>query len=292
MYGIACAPTDCTTSLRIGSEVEMDKEMRTVGKKFERDVFRYSVTKGVALISIDRPPLNVLSFSHYHALSTKILQAIESKEAKAVVVTGSNKAFISGLDIEEISRIRTPAENNRATLAVKILFRKIEKLPRPVIAAINGNCFGGGLELAMACHLRVASRDARLGLPEINLAAIPSFGGTQRLPKIVGKAKALELILTGRLLSGDEAASIGLVNEACPAEGLLERTVFLAHQIASKSVMAVEAATRATTEALEVDIERGGSLESRLSSELTGTYNMKEGLAASFEKRKPVFRDR
>ena len=255
------------------------------------DVFRYSVTEGVGLITIDRSPVNVLSFSQYHQLCTRILQLSGKKEARVVIVTGSNKVFVSGLDIKEINNIKTPEENDEATLKVKALFRKIEKLSRPVIAAINGNCFGGGLELAMACHLRLVSRDAKLGLPEINIATIPTFGGTQRLPKIVGKAKALELILTGKVISGEEAASIGLVNEACLPEALLDRAVSLARQIASKSITAVEAATRATTEALEVDIERGTRLESHLSSELTGTYNMKEGLAAFLEKRSPIFRD-
>ena len=216
---------------------------------------------------------------------------MERKKRKVVIVTGSNKIFISGLDIGEINRIKTPQENDEVTLKVKALFRQIEKLSRPVIAAINGNCFGGGLELAMACHLRLASRDARLGLPEINIAGIPTFGGTQRLPKIVGRAKALELILTGRHISGDEAANIGLVNEACLPEELLDRAVSLAHQIASKSITAVEAATKATTEALELDIERGVRHESYLSSELVGTHNMKEGLAAFLEKRSPIFKD-
>ena len=249
------------------------------------------VTEGVALITIDRPPLNILSFSHYHELCTRILQLIGKKEAKVVIVTGRSKAFISGLDIKEIERIRTPEENDEATLKVKALFRQIEKLPRPVIAAINGNCLGGGLELAMACHLRLASRDSKLGLPEINIATIPTFGGTQRLPKIVGRAKALELILTGRLLSGDEAASIGLVNEACLQEELLDRALSLARELTSKSIMAVEAATRATTESLEMDIEKRATLESHLSSELVGTYNMKEGIAAFLQKRSPIFKN-
>ena len=257
----------------------------------DKDFLRQSMKDEVALITIDRPPLNVLSFSHYHELCTKILQLIGRKEVKVVIVTGINKVFISGLDIKEINKIKTPEENDEATLKVKALFRKIEKLSRPVIVAINGNCFGGGLELAMACHLRLASRDAKLGLPEINIATIPTLGGTQRLPKIVGRAKALELILTGRHISGEEAASIGLVNEACLPEKLLDRTVSLARQIASKSITAVEAATRAATEALEIDIEKGAILESRVSSELTGTHNMKEGLAAFLEKRSPVFKD-
>ena len=257
----------------------------------DKDFLRQSMKDEVALITIDRPPLNVLSFSHYHELCTKILQLIGRKEAKVVIVMGSNKVFISGLDIGEINRIKTPQENDEVTLKVKALFRQIEKLSRPVIAAINGNCFGGGLELAMACHLRLASRDARLGLPEINIAGIPSFGGTQRLPRIVGKAKALELILTGRHISGDEAANIGLVNEACLPEELLDRAVSLARQIASKSITAVEAATQAATKALEMDIEIGCTLESHLSSGLVGAYNMKEGLAAFLEKRSPIFKD-
>jgi enoyl-CoA hydratase len=257
----------------------------------DTDFFKCSMTEGVALITIDRPPLNVLSFSHFHELSTEILHVIGKKEAKVVIVTGTNNVFISGLDIKEINKIKTPKENDEATLKVKTFFRQIEKLSRPVIAAINGNCFGGGLELAMACHLRLARKDAKLALPEINLGAIPSFGGTQRLPRIIGRAKALELILTGKLISGEEAATIGIINEACQPEDLLNRTVSLAYQIANKSITAIEAATQATTEALEVDMEKGMRLESHLSSGLVGKYNMKEGLAAFIEKRKPVFRD-
>jgi enoyl-CoA hydratase len=258
----------------------------------DNDFFRCSVADAVAMITIHRPPLNVLSFSHYHELCVKIQQLIGEREAKVVIITGTNNVFISGLDIKEIGWIETADENTHKTMAIKAVFRQIEKLPRPVIAAINGNCFGGGLELAMACHLRLASRGAKLGLPEINIGTIPSFGGTQRLPQLVGRAKALELILTGRLISGDEAATIGLVNESCLPEELIGKAMFLARQIASKSVMAVEAATQATTEALEVDIEKGGMLESQFSSELTGTYNMKEGIAAFLEKRKPIFREK
>jgi enoyl-CoA hydratase len=261
-------------------------------KMSDKDPFKYSITEGVALLTIDRPPLNILSFSRYHELCEKVIQLVERKEAKVVIVTGSNNIFISGLNIKEIGQIETSDENTQKTMAIKSLFRRIEKLPRPVIAAINGNCFGGGLELAMACHLRLASREAKLGLPEINIGTIPSFGGTQRLPRIVGKTKALEIIITGKLISGEEAAGIGLVNEACQPEKLLDQALSLARQIASKNILAVQAAMQATTEALEVDIERGAALESRLSSELTGTYNMKEGIAAFLEKRKPVFQDR
>jgi enoyl-CoA hydratase len=285
-----------TESIRLfsgkGYHVTWIDGIRKVGKMVDKDFFRYSVTERVALLTMDHPPLNILSFEYYAELCRTMIDLIEAEKANVVVLTGIRQVFISGLDIKEIGRIETPNENTHKTMAVKALFRRIEKLPRPVIAAINGNCFGGGLELAMACHLRLASRDAKLGLPEINIGTIPSFGGTQRLPKLVGRAKALDIILTGRLISGDEAASIGLVNEACLAEKLIDQAISLARQIASKNVMAVEAATQATGEALEVDIEKGGMLESQFSSGLTGTYNMKEGIAAFLEKRKPVFQDK
>jgi enoyl-CoA hydratase len=274
----------------MAQEVEMRRDQKG-GKMFDKDFFRYSVTEGVALITIDRPPLNVLSFSHFHELCTEILQVIGKKEAKVVIVTGTNNVFISGLDIKEIGRIETPDENTRKTMAIKVLFRRIERLKRPIIAAINGNCFGGGIELAMACHMRLASREAKLGLPEITLGTIPSFGGTQRLPRIIGLAKALEIMLTGRLISGEEAFRIGLINEVCASEELLDRALSLAHEIADKSMMAVEVMVQAATEGLEHDIEKGVELESELSSTLTGTYNMREGITAFLEKRKPVFHE-
>jgi len=246
---------------------------------------------GIAVVSIDRPPLNVLSFDNYKEVCETMMDLIEAKKAKVVVLTGNQQVFVSGLDIKEIGMIETPDENARKTMAVKALFRRIERLKRPVIAAIHGNCFGGGLELAMACHLRLASRDAKIGLPEINLGAIPSFGGTQRLPRIVGRAKALEIMLAGRLISGEEAFRIGLINEVCAPEKLLDRTLSLAHEISEKSIMAVEAIVQAAREGLEQEIEQGMALESELSSTLTGTYNMKEGIKAFLEKRKPVFHD-
>jgi enoyl-CoA hydratase len=246
---------------------------------------------GVALISIDRPPLNILSFDDYKELCERMINLIEAKEVRAIVLTGHNQVFISGLDIKEIGRIETPDENTRKTMAIKGLFRRIERLQRPIVAAINGNCFGGGLELAMACHMRLASPEAKLGLPEITLGTIPSFGGTQRLPRIVGLAKALEIMLTGKLISGEEAFSIGLLNKVCASRELLDRALSLAQEIADKSMMAVEMMIRATTEGLEHGIEEGVELESELSSTLTGTYNLKEGIAAFLEKRKPLFRE-
>lgn len=255
------------------------------------DVFHCSVENRVALITIDRPPLNVLPGEYYHRLCNMVLGLIERREARAVIVTGTSKAFISGLDIKDIRAIKTPEENTQFTLGVKAIFRRIEKAPRPVIAAIDGNCFGGGLELALSCHMRLASPEARLALPEINVGTIPSFGGTQRLPRVVGRAKALELVLTGRMVSGEEALGIGLVNAVYPSGELIDRAKDLAGQIAEKNYQAVEADVRAVTEGLEMELDKGIVYESTVSSELTGTYNMEEAMAAFFERRKPVFKD-
>ncbi len=255
------------------------------------DVLKYSVENRVALITINRPPLNVLPAMDYRELCNMAITLIEKKEARAIVITGSNKVFISGLDISDINALKTAQDNDRMTLETKALFRQLEKLPRPVIAAINGNCFGGGLELALSCHIRLASLEARLGLPEIILGTIPSFGGTQRLPRLVGRAKALELMLTGRQILGEDALSIGLVNAVYPSSDLIDQAKLLAYQIAEKNYQATEAVMRATTGGLEMDFDQGSIFESTCSSELTGTYNMKEGMAAFFERRKPIYKD-
>lgn len=255
------------------------------------DAFHCSVENRVALITIDRPPVNVLPGEYYHGLCNMVLGLIERREARAVIITGTAKAFISGLDIKDIRAIKTPEENTQFTLGIKALFRRLEKAPRPIIAAIDGNCFGGGLELALSCHMRLASLEARLALPEINVGTIPSFGGTQRLPRVVGRGKALELLLTGRMVSGEEALGIGLVNAVYPSGELIDRAKDLAGQIAQKNYQAVEAAIRAATEGLEMQFDKGIVHESTVSSELTGTRNMEEAMAAFFERRKPVFED-
>jgi enoyl-CoA hydratase len=245
----------------------------------------------MALVTIDRPPLNILKFDYYKELCETMTDLIETKKAKVVVLTGSNQVFISGLDIKEIGMIQTPEENTKKTMAIKVLFRRIERLKRPIIVAINGNCFGGGLELAMACHIRLASRDAKLGLPEITLGTVPSFGGTQRLPRIVGLPKALELMLTGKPVSGEEAYRIGLINGVCAPDRLLDRALSLALEIEDRNIMAVEVIVQAAKEGIEQEVEKGMELESELSSTLTGTYNMEEGISAFLQKRKPVFHE-
>ncbi len=255
------------------------------------DILKCIVENRVALITINRPPHNVLPLTYYRELCNTVINLVEKKEARAVIITGSDKVFISGLDINDINALKTAEDNIQMTMEMKALFRQVEKLPRPVIAAIQGNCFGGGLELALSCHMRLASPNARLGLLEITLGTMPSLGGTQRLARLVGQPKGLELMLTGRQVSGEEALSIGLVNAVYPSSDLVEKAKDFACQIAEKNYQAVEGVMRATREGLEMGFDEGCVLESTLSSGLTGTYNMKEGMAAFFERRKPVYRD-
>jgi enoyl-CoA hydratase/carnithine racemase len=245
----------------------------------------------VALLTIDRPPLNILPGDSYEELADTVIGLVRRKEARVVVIAGTPKAFISGLDINDINAIETAEENDRFTGQIKNLFRQIENLPRPVIAAIDGNCFGGGLELALSCHIRLAGDTARLALPEINVGTIPGFGGTQRLPRIIGRTRALELILTGRTVSAEEAERIGLVNAVHPSKDLINQTMKLAGEICEKNYQAVEAAMHAIAEGYELELEKAVKVESTYSSSLIGSYNAKEAMAAFFEHRKPVFRD-
>ncbi|MGD2103877.1 MAG: enoyl-CoA hydratase-related protein, partial [Anaerolineae bacterium] len=170
--------------------------------------------------------------------------------------------------------------------------RKIETSSKPVIAAINGFCLGGGLELAMACHMRICSDRARLGQPEINLGLIPGWGGTQRLPRIVGKGKALEMILTGDMVTAQEAYRIGLVNKVVPAGAILKEARGLARKIVSKSSCCIAAALRAVTAGLETDIEEGLDREKEQFVRLADTEDIREGVSAFLEKRQPEFKDR
>jgi enoyl-CoA hydratase/carnithine racemase len=201
---------------------------------------------------------------------------------------GNEKAFIAGFDIKEIASMQKAIQASRVTMRIKRLMLRVETSRKPVIAAVRGSCFGGGLELILACHLRVATIGAKIGLPEINLATIPSFGGTVRLPKVIGRSRALELILTGKIISGEEAFRIGLVNKVCTDEELFPVVKSLGQTIAEKGALAVEAAIQSTVVATEISTEHAMRLESKLSGSLIETKDLKESIVAYFEKRKAV----
>ncbi|MGC3976240.1 MAG: enoyl-CoA hydratase-related protein [Nitrospira sp.] len=208
------------------------------------------------------------------------------------VLTGTGRFFIAGADVRLLASISSSQEGASIARQGQAILNRIESLEKPVIAAINGVCLGGGLELAMCCHIRLVADGSRLGQPEINLGIMPGFGGTQRLSRMVGQSKALELILTGDPLSAQEAKSLGLVSASFPPEDLLRQAQGLARKMASKSLPALRASLRAVRSGADMSLPEGLALEARLFGGLCETEDKREGLAAFLEKRQPRFMDR
>jgi enoyl-CoA hydratase len=255
---------------------------------------RTEVEDRVATLTIDHPPVNSFNTEVMGELGEAVDELLADDEVKVIVVTGGGtNAFVAGADIPEIKKLlgqegglKTAAEAGHA------LFTKIERATKPVIAAIDGYCLGGGLELAMACHMRICSDRSRLGQPEINLGITPGWGGTQRLPRHVGRGKAIELILTGDMIRAQEAYSIGLVNKVVPAGAVIKEAHGLARKIADKSKLPVAAALRAIDAGLKVPIEEGLKIETDEFANLQDTEDALEGVSAFLEKRQAEFKDR
>lgn len=248
----------------------------------------------VARLTIANPPLNLVTeallASFAAALAT--LEAADPGDVRAVVVTGEGeRAFSAGSHVGEFEAQRGPGGRARHELESGVGTR-LAALPMPTIAAIEGNALGGGLEIALCCDLRVASERAKLGLPEVRLAVTPGAGGTQRLPRIVGPARAKELILTGRVLAAEEAERIGLVNEVVPAGLAVARATEIGEEIALRGPIAVREAKRLIDLALETDIGDGLVAETDASQRVFASDDLLEGAAAFFDKRDPVYRGR
>ncbi|PIC64582.1 enoyl-CoA hydratase [Sporosarcina sp. P13] len=250
------------------------------------------VENGVGYISINCPPANTLSTTTIKGLSACVDFIEDDQSIKAVVITGEGKMFLAGADIKEFTdAFHDEEKGKKLSVDAQTVLNKIENLTKPVIAAINGACLGGGLELAMSCHLRIAANEAKLGQPELNLGLIPGFGGTQRLPRLTNKAKALELILTGQFISGVEAEKIGLVNKSVPLEELLDEAKKLAESIVlNKSTQSIQAAITAVNEGTKTTLDEGLKIEAEQWANLFVTEDMVEGVNAFIEKRKPVFK--
>lgn len=251
------------------------------------------VEDALAIITIDRPPVNALNRQTVQELDQAI-EAVRTQEAvKVVILTGGGSfAFVAGADIKEISHLNSSQEAAQVAAQGQAVITKIQRLGKPVIAAINGVCLGGGNELAMACHLRIAGDRTRFGQPEINLGIIPGFGGTQRLPRLIGKAKAIELTLTGDLLTAQEAHRLGLVNHVVPQDQVLKVAKDVARKIASKGQVAVRLALEALEAASDQPLDAGLALEARLFGQVAATEDAREGVKAFLEKRQPRFQDR
>ncbi len=247
---------------------------------------------GIAVVTINRPDkMNALN----SATRDDIVAALESirddESVRVVILTGAGeKAFVAGADIAEFAG-RT-AHQQRAVMQAMKVFTFVEEYPKPVVAAINGFCLGGGCELALACDIRIASNRAKLGQPEINLGIIPGGGGTQRLTRLVGEGKSMDLILTGRLIGADEALAIGLVNEVVEPEAVLPRARELAAAIAEKSPVALKCAKEAVKGAARSNLREGLDREIDLFALCFASEDKEEGVRAFLEKRKPEFKGR
>ena len=242
----------------------------------------------IAVVTINRPEsLNALNAKTISELSSELSNLEKKNDIRVIVITGSGeKSFVAGADIKEFSDFNQEKAEELARNGQDKLFNKIENLSKPVIAAINGFALGGGLELAMACHIRYASENAKLGLPEVTLGLIPGYGGTQRLPQLVGKGIANEIIFSAKMIPAQRAKEIGLVNEVYPISELLEKTKELGKIIAQNSPMAISKAIRATNLS---NTERGFETEIKFFGELFDLEDKKEGVSAFLEKRKPNF---
>jgi len=262
----------------------------------EWQYIRTEVEDRIAVLTVDHPPVNSFNAQVVTELEQAIDELLADDEVKAVVITGGGtNAFVAGADIPEIKEQFESTDDAGAGEFIERghrTFLKIERATKPIIAAINGFCLGGGLELAMACHMRICSDRARLGQPEINLGIIPGWGGTQRLPRHVGKGKAFEMILSGDMITAQEAYRIGLVNKVVPAGAVLKEAQGLARKIVSKSKFPVAAALRAVTEGLAVSIEEGLKIEAQQFVILKEKEDPLEGLGAFLEKRQPRFQDK
>jgi enoyl-CoA hydratase/carnithine racemase len=247
----------------------------------------------IAIVTINRPAvLNALDARTLDELRRLVLDLKADESARVMILTGAGeKSFVAGADINELA-LQTPTGGREHALAGQHVLDLIEHMGKPVIAAINGFALGGGCELAMACTLRIAADTARLGQPEVNLGLIPGYAGTQRLSRLVGKGKAMELILLGAPIAASEAERIGLVNRVVPAADLMAEARQLAAQLANHAPIALRYIMTAINKGLEMPFAEGCVFEATLFGLIASTEDMREGTAAFLEKRRPEFKGR
>lgn len=251
----------------------------------------YEEKEGYAVITLNRPDkLNALNKQMFDDLDDAVQKIELNPKIKALILTGAgDKAFAAGADIVELNKSDKYSGKLFSEYGSKVMAR-IEQLPIPVIAAVNGFALGGGCELTLACHIRFASENAKFGQPEVNLGIIPGYGATQRLPKIIGKAKAIELIISANMIDAQEALRIGLVNAVFPKAELMSKTEEFVKLVLSKGTIAVSAAIQCINISEKLSLSEGLAFESKMFGEVCGTEDFKEGTLAFIEKRKPEFK--
>jgi enoyl-CoA hydratase len=252
-----------------------------------------NINESIAVVTLNRPEkLNALNSKTIDELRNVFMEINKNESISVVILTGSGeKAFVAGADISELNKLDTIGAKAFSENGQEV-FNLIENLNKPVIAAVNGFALGGGCELALACHIRVASENAKFGQPEVNLGIIPGYGGTQRLARLINSGRAMEYILTGDMIDANEAFRIGLVNRVFPKEELMAKATEMANKIASKAGSAVRLALKAVNASGEVTSKEGQDYEASLFALCCGTEDFKEGTTAFLEKRKPVFKNK
>lgn len=259
--------------------------------EFKGEFVRLEVADGIGTIRLDRPPMNALSTALQEELRGAAAAVTANPEIKAAIVYGGEKVFAAGADIKEMADMSYVDMSARAA-ALSSAFDAVARIPKPTVAAITGYALGGGCELALACDFRVVADDAKLGQPEIKLGVIPGAGGTQRLARLVGPARAKDLIFSGRMVGADEALAIGLACRVVPAAEVYQAAVALVQPYAQGPTQALKAAKLAIDGGLEMDIAAGLVWESQLFAALFATEDKREGMTAFVEKRKPDFTGR
>lgn len=250
----------------------------------------YSIENGVAIVSMKRPPANALSASILAELSSLFEEMEKNEEIRVVLLHGVGKFFSAGADIKEFTSFNSRESFSGLAAEGQDILERIETYPKPVIAAIHGAALGGGLELAMSCHIRLVTEKAKLGLPELQLGLVPGFAGTQRLPRYVGTAKAAEMMFTSEPITGKEAAAYGLANHAFPEEELMPKAKELAFKIAKKSPIALKAAIELLNYSKHENYYKGVQKEAESFGTVFVSEDAKEGISAFIEKREPVFK--
>jgi enoyl-CoA hydratase len=255
----------------------------------EAERIQIEIFQKVAILTMNNPPANALTPEIRQEFLAKLVEMSKDDGIWSLIITGAGeKFFAAGADIKTLLRLDRTAGLKRVQKA-REFYGGVAGLEKPVIAAINGICMGGGLELALACDIRIASEHARLGVPEVNLGLIPGAGGTQRLPRVIGPGWANYLLFTGEAVPAKKALEIGLVQEVVAFDALRDAALKLAAKINSKGPLAVRAAKRASSQGLQQPLEKGLDIENEAFAELCATQDKKEGVAAFLEKRKPQF---